>query len=61
MTRIMITCGKTGKAVSTGMVADKGYWSKLPDAWMGTAFLCPVCDTMHIWSRGDAFLESSKV
>jgi endogenous inhibitor of DNA gyrase (YacG/DUF329 family) len=61
MAQIMIDCPTTGKAVSTGMAADKACWAKLPDAWMGTAFRCPACDTMHTWNRSDAYLEALKV
>jgi hypothetical protein len=61
MARIMIKCPKTRRDVSTGMAADKDSWAKLPEAWLGTAFRCPACDTMHNWSRSDASLEVFQV
>ena len=61
MAMIMINCPTTGQAVSTGMIADKASWVRLPADWIGTDFRCPVCRSMHTWRKSDAYLEPLKV
>ena len=56
MTRIMISCPKTGKAVDTGMSLEKfafdGNARKNYVIWC-----CPHCQQNHTWRLKDTFLE----
>ena len=54
MGTVMIHCPKTGKAVSTGMHADRAAFGSMPVFFSRT--LCPVCRTLHEWFAGSAWV-----
>jgi hypothetical protein len=58
MSKIMIKCLRTDRAVPTGMATDDVTWKKLAANWRGEPFLCPACDMMHEWLKSDAFLQN---
>jgi predicted RNA-binding Zn-ribbon protein involved in translation (DUF1610 family) len=60
MVLIVITCQKTGRKVSTEMVADRLAWDRLPPAWTGAPFRCPQCGETHAWTKKDARIEAAK-
>jgi hypothetical protein len=51
---VMITCPQTGRAVSTGIETDPVSFASLPDKPSRTK--CPVCDTVHVWWKREAWL-----
>lgn len=54
MGTVMIHCPKTGKAVSTGMHADRAAFGSMPVFFSRT--LCPLCRTLHEWFAGSAWV-----
>jgi hypothetical protein len=54
MPRIIIACPTSGEAVPTGHRTQDLDLSSME----GTrAFRCPVCNSVHDWSAGDAHIE----
>ncbi len=58
MARVMIICPVTKKPVPTGIAMDEQGFrtSQLID----NNTQCAACGQMHLWSKKDAFLESSQ-
>jgi len=54
MGTVMIHCPKTGKAVPTGMHADRAAFGSMPVFFSRT--LCPLCRTLHEWFAGSAWV-----
>ena len=55
MGSIMIACPATGRALATGMRADRERFGRTP-VFFARAF-CPHCRTQHEWFAKDAWVE----
>jgi hypothetical protein len=51
---VMVRCPKTGRDISTGIVADRRSFEATPVffAWV----LCPICRTEHEWFAKEAWV-----
>ena len=47
MGTLMIKCPETGRAISTGIEADRASFNRMP-LFFGRTF-CPMCRTQHEW------------
>jgi hypothetical protein len=59
MGSIMINCPATGRAISTGMRADRSTFSRTP-VFIARAF-CPLCRADHEWFAKDAWVQEVQV
>ncbi len=57
MPDLMITCSKTGEAVSTGVGMDPGDFATVDIE--GREFGCPACGQTHFWDKSEAFFATS--
>jgi hypothetical protein len=57
MPDLMITCSKTGEAVSTGVGMDPGDFATVDIE--GREFGCPACGQTHFWEKSEAFFATS--
>lgn len=51
---VMITCPKTGRAVSTAIEVESTVFRQLPK--LAARMHCPACGEEHVWSTGSAWL-----
>ena len=57
MTRVMIKCPNTGKAVPTGKETNEATLERVV-FFDNILFDCPACGENHTWDTRDAWLES---
>lgn len=55
MGTVMIRCPATGRAISTGIVADRAKFACSPVFFADT--YCPACDATHGWFAREAWVE----
>jgi endogenous inhibitor of DNA gyrase (YacG/DUF329 family) len=55
MGTVMIKCPTTGKAISTGMGADKASFESSNFSQNGVK--CPACGKTHVWDKKDAWVQ----
>jgi len=51
---VMIKCPNTGRAISTGMMADRPSWGSSPVFFSRT--FCPICRIPHEWFAKEAWV-----
>jgi hypothetical protein len=54
MGSVMIKCPETGRAISTGMVADRETFQQMPVFF--ARVLCPLCRKQHEWFAQNAWV-----
>jgi hypothetical protein len=54
MGTLMIRCPDTGRDISTGLVADRRSFARMPVFF--ARVLCPLCNTEHEWFAREAWL-----
>ena len=54
MGSVMIKCPETGRAISTGMVADRETFQAMPVFF--ARVLCPLCRKQHEWFAQNAWV-----
>ena len=54
MGSVMIKCPETGRAISTGMVADRKTFRSMPVFF--ARVLCPICRKQHEWFAQNAWV-----
>ena len=54
MGSVMIKCPETGRAISTGMVADRESFRAMPVFF--ARVLCPLCRKQHEWFAQNAWV-----
>jgi hypothetical protein len=52
---VMVKCPKTGRAISTGMQADRSNFQCAP-VFFSRVF-CPICNSQHEWFAKDAWVR----
>jgi predicted RNA-binding Zn-ribbon protein involved in translation (DUF1610 family) len=52
---VMITCPKTGRAVSTAIEVESSVFRKLPK--VAARMHCPACGEEHVWSTSSAWVS----
>jgi hypothetical protein len=55
MGTLMIKCPKTGRAISTGMLADAPSFGSSPVFYSRT--YCPICQIHHDWFATEAWVS----
>jgi hypothetical protein len=55
MGMVMVKCPNTGRAIPTGIEADRSCFQCLP-VFFGRVF-CPICRTQHEWFAKDAWVR----
>jgi len=55
MGMVMVKCPNTGRAIPTGMEADRSYFQCVP-VFFSRVF-CPICKTHHEWFAKDAWVR----
>ena len=58
MARVLIDCPTTGKPVPTGFTASKDTFES--SQITGEEVQCPHCGQLHVWAKGDAYLEDEE-
>src|SRR6266568_4214568 len=58
MGTLMIKCPETGRAISTGIEADRSSFNRMPVFFGRT--LCPICRTQHEWFVKAAWVREPK-
>jgi hypothetical protein len=52
---VMVKCPKTGRAISTGMQADRSNF-QCATVFFSRVF-CPICNSQHEWFAKDAWVR----
>jgi hypothetical protein len=55
MGMVMVKCPNTGRAIPTGIEADRSYFQCVP-VFFSRVF-CPICGTQHEWFAKDAWVR----
>jgi hypothetical protein len=55
MGMLMINCPETGRALSTGLEAERASFNRAPVFFSRT--YCPICRTNHEWFAKDAWVR----
>ena len=55
---VMIKCGQTGRAISTGIKADRDSFRRTPVFFARTR--CPICEIYHEWFAREAWVDESR-
>jgi hypothetical protein len=55
MGTLMIKCPNTGRAISTGMMADRSRFGSTPVFYSRT--YCPICRINHDWFAAEAWVH----
>jgi hypothetical protein len=55
MGMVMVKCPNTGRAIATGIEADRSYFQCVP-VFFSRVF-CPMCRTQHEWFAKDAWVR----
>jgi hypothetical protein len=58
MGTLLVRCPNTGKGIESGIETDRQSFELTP-AFTGT-IRCPICNTMHRWSKIDAWVHESE-
>ena len=58
MGNVMFECPQTGRAVPTGLRAERREFARQP-VFFSRSY-CPHCDRDHEWFAGDAWVEESE-
>lgn len=56
---LMIKCPNTGRAISTGMMADRSSFGSTPVFYSRT--YCPICRINHDWFAAEAWVSDSPI
>jgi hypothetical protein len=55
---IMIKCRETGRAISTGIKAERDDFRRTPVFFARTR--CPICEIYHEWFAREAWVDESQ-
>lgn len=56
MAIVMIRCPNTNLSVTTGLFMDGPEFESADIPEQDRRLNCPLCDEIHIWQKGDAYL-----
>jgi hypothetical protein len=55
---VMIKCHQSGRAISTGINADRDSFRRTPVFFARTR--CPICEIYHEWFAKEAWVDESR-